>query len=222
MRQDDDIIRALAARLVNGGLYAGVQQRAVRILIEGVDEFARVVLEIDRRRGGDGLGRGNADKGDLYPVELHHLIGGEERLARGEVAEIAADVGVLRQLRQLKHARGAIVKLMVADGGHVVADAVHDLDDRLALRERADGGALQSVAAVRQNNVAAGRLKLLFQRSKPGIANVVVHAAVNVVGIENNKVPRKRRRRGLLGGGGRFGGRGDRRRCRGAGGGEQE
>ena len=74
---------------------------------------------------------------------------------------------------------------MIAGNGSIVLEVVHDVDDVLALGERADHTALNMVARVNE------QIRALVQRCDLGILLVV---AVNIVGVQNGDV--------LLGGGG--------------------
>ena len=85
-------------------------------------------------------------------------------------------------MQELVH---TIVELMIAGNGSIVLEVVHDVDDVLALGERADHAALNMVARVNE------QIRALVQRCDLGILLVV---AVNIVGVQNGDV--------LLGGGG--------------------
>ena len=73
---------------------------------------------------------------------------------------------------------------MVADGGDIVAHVIHHIDDVFALGQRADGIALNRIAAVRQQHGIARLFKGLLVCGKTRIADVVRVAAMDVVGVE--------------------------------------
>ena len=76
----------------------------------------------------------------------------------------------------------AVVKLVVADTGEVIAGEVHELDGSGALGD-ADGGlALDVVAGVEQQDLGAAGLVLGLHSGDLGIG---VNGAVDVVGVQD-------------------------------------
>ena len=185
MAEADDIIGARSLRGVDGLLHRIVEVSAVVALAEAIDVIAVGILEVGRGGLGKGLRRADADERDLHALDLEHLISVEVGLAV-LAGEVGGDVGILRQIlgnvQELIH---AIVELMIAGNGSIVLEVVHDVDDVLALGERADHTALNMVARVNE------QIRALVQRCDLGILLVV---AVNIVGVQNGDV--------LLGGGG--------------------
>ena len=181
----DDIIGARGLGRVDGLLHRIVEVSAVVALAEAIDVIAVGVLEVGGGGLGEGLRRADADKRDLHALDLEDLISVEVGLAV-LAGEVGGDVGILRQIlgnvQELIH---AIVELMVAGNGSIVLEVVHDVDDVLALGERADHAALNMVARVNE------QIRALVQRCDLGILLVV---AVNIVGVQNGDV--------FLGGGG--------------------
>ena len=185
MAEADDIIGARGLGRVDGLLHRIVEVSAVIALAEAIDVVAVGVLEVGRGGLGKGLRRADADERDLHALDFKDLIGVEVGLAV-LAGEVGGDVGILRQIlgnvQELVH---AIVELMVAGNGSIVLEVVHDVDDVLALGERADHAALNMVARVNE------QIRALVQRCDLGILLVVT---VNIVGVQNGDV--------LLGGGG--------------------
>jgi len=84
---------------------------------------------------------------------------------------------------------------MVAEGGVVIADFVHDVDQIFALGQGADHVALHGVAAVDQRNIVVGGLHGFFIGCQTCVADVVVDRAVDVVRVEHDDVVGLRVRR---------------------------
>ena len=80
---------------------------------------------------------------------------------------------------------------MVAGDREIVTDKVHDVDDRFALRQRADRAALAVVACVDEKDFVAFRLKGLLEVCNACIAPAVADAAVHVVREQNDRVARR-------------------------------
>ena len=185
MAEADDIIGARGLGRVDGLLHRIVEVSAVVALAEAIDVIAVGILEVGGGGLGKGLRRADADERDLHALDLEHLISVEVGLAV-LAGEVCGDIGILRQIlgnvQELVH---AIVELMIAGNGSIVLEVVHDVDDVLALGERADHAALNMVARVNE------QIRALVQRCDLGILLVV---AVNIVGVQNGDV--------FLGGGG--------------------
>ena len=179
MAEADDIIGARGLGRIDGLLHRLVEVSAVVALAEAEDVVAIGVLEVGGGGLGEGLRRADADKRDLHALDLEHLISVEVGLAV-LAGEVCGDIGILRQIlgnvQELVH---AIVELMVAGNGSIVLEVVHDVDDVLALGERADHAALNMVARVNE------QIRVLVQRCDLGILLIV---AVNIVGVQNGDV----------------------------------
>ena len=185
MAEADDIIGARGLGRIDGLLHRIVEVSAVVALAEAIDVIAVGILEVGRGGLGKGLRRADADKRDLHALDLEDLISVEVGLAV-LAGEVCGDIGILRQvLGNVQELIHAIVELMVAGNGSIVLEVVHDVDDVLALGERADHAALNMVARIHE------QIRALVQRCDLGILLVV---AVNIVGVQNGDV--------FLGGGG--------------------
>ena len=122
--------------------------------------------------------------------------------------EVGADVRVLRPLGQSEEAVHAVVELVVAGDGDLVARGVHQVDDGFALAERADRLALDGVAVVNEDHVVASGQQGIADLLQTGVAEALVDAAVNVAGEEDDGLAAGLDGSGLFGGslGGLFGG----------------
>ena len=79
---------------------------------------------------------------------------------------------------------------MVARDREIVANLVHNVDDPLAVRKRAEHSALNGVAIVHKCHVvsANGVFHLCFVAGDGGISHTFVVGAVDVVGVEHDDV----------------------------------
>ena len=77
---------------------------------------------------------------------------------------------------------------MVAGHGDFIAGLVHDVGQVFAVRQRADGRALHGVARIDEHDLQAFRAELVGIGDKAGIAEVVVYAAMDVVGMKQDDV----------------------------------
>ncbi|CAN4029425.1 Catabolite control protein, partial [Dysosmobacter welbionis] len=158
--QADDVLAALCLQCVHLIL------RAVEHLIAGQEGHA---LDL----GGVGLGCGlrgvqaeHADLGAVGRGEDHVVLKGHLAVVQ-DIGVHDGEVGVRLQILEVLV---AVVELMVAHAGHVVAGQVHQLHGGGALR-RADGGiALDEVTGVHQQDVGAAGLVGVLQRGHFGIA----------------------------------------------------
>ena len=189
-----DVVGAVLLRGVNGLLHGVVQVLTVVALGEGIDVVAVLVLEVGRRGLHEALRGADADDGDLLAAEgldgigLHTGDGGA--VQSGKVAgQVLILCGRDDGVEQLIH---AVVKLMVAERGIVVAGGIHDLDDGFAVRQGGDGLALDGVAridqqAVRGLEVVAVPGDLLI-RQRGCFAGAAGDVRVNIVGVEDHDV----------------------------------
>ena len=186
MRRGDDIVRALRAGLVRRRLHAGVEGFARVVLTEAVDESPGLVLEVGGRGRGDGLGRADAEDGDLIAACFEHHIGGEDALIRLQRHEVGRYVGEAGAFGQFEEARHAVIELMVARHGRIVAHFVHDARDILALGERAERRALDGVAHVDEQHVLARLFQRRLDAGHARVAKALADAAVYVGGKEEH------------------------------------
>ena len=135
MRRSDDVIRALRAGLVRCRLHAGVEGFARVVLTEAIDKLPGLVLEVGGRGRGDGLGRTDAEDGDLIAAGFERHAGGEDAFARLQRDEVGSHVGERGAFGQLEEARHAVVELVVAGHDRVVTHFIHDAHDVFALGE---------------------------------------------------------------------------------------
>ena len=186
MPQQNDVIRALGTGVIHRALNGGIQVGAVVVLHESVDQAAVFIQEGTRRGGEQHLWRGDAHKGQLYAVKFPDDIGRKQQLSLP--VEVAADVGEVCRLRQVQEALDAVVELVIAGDGDIIAQPVHHMDDRLALGQKAHGFALYGVAVVNQQHVAALALKLVFDSHQPHVPKALVHTAVDVAGEQHHDI----------------------------------
>ncbi|SCJ02825.1 Uncharacterised protein [uncultured Flavonifractor sp.] len=194
--QRHHVVGALCLGRVYRLLHHVIQVLALVALAEAVDIVPRGVLEIGRGGLGEGLRRIDAHVADLHVAVGQHLIAVQHRLPL-QVGEVGAQIGILRLLpRQGQEVVHAVVKLVVARNGQIVAHLVHDLHDVRALGQRPDGAALDGVAGIHQRHVlrAVGRLHGGLIRGHARIADVghlpcvvlgLINAAVYVVGVQD-------------------------------------
>ena len=146
--------------------------------------------------GGVGLGGGlrglQAEDTDLLAIG-----GGEDGVAVEGGGPIILDVG--RQNGEVGLGRDglqigvAVVKLMVAHGGGVIAGGVHQFDGRLALGGADGWVALDIVAGIHQQGVGPGGGVALFCGGELGVPG---DAAVYVIGVQDDDVAGQVLRRG--------------------------
>ena len=182
----DDVVDALRAGRVDGGLDGVVHALAAFVLEEAVDKLAVLILKVLRRGGGQGLGRGHADESDLRAAELTDHIGLEDQFALAvEVAADVVELGLLGQRKELIH---AVVEFVVAGDGDAVAHLVHQIEQGLAFGHGADRLALDVVAVVDEDDVVALGGQIVADLGKAGVAEALVDAAVNVAREEDHHV----------------------------------
>ena len=175
---------------VDGGLDVGVEGGAVCTAGDAVDIVAVFILEVGGGGLGEGFGGGDADQGDLPAAQLEDLVGVEHVFAAHAVllvVEVAGNVGEVRPLDRIHAAFHRVVELVVAERRQVVAGGVHQIHDRLALVHGAEGGALDVVAGVNEDDVVVLRNGLL-QTGDVVIADGLVDVGVNVVRVEDDGV----------------------------------
>ena len=180
--QGDDIVR-LGGGGVDGVLHRGVESLAVRTPGDPIDVVAVLILEVGGSGLGEGLGGGDADEGDLYAAHLEHLVAVQHILtghAVGLVVEVAGHIGEVRSLDGSHAAVHAVVKLVVAQSGQVIARCVHQLGDGGALVHGTVGGALDVVAGVHQQDVLQG----VLVGGHLGVGQILGDVGMDVVGVQ--------------------------------------
>ena len=195
--QRHHVVGALGLGCVYRLLHGVIQILALIALAEAVDVVPLGILEISGGGLGKGLGGVNAHIADLHVAVGQHLVAVQHRLPL-QVGEVGTQIGILRiLLGQGQEVVHAVVKLVVARDGQVVAHLVHDVHDVRTLGQRPDGAALDGVAGVHQRHVlrAVGRLHGGLVRGHARIADIghfacvvlgLVNAAVHVVGVQDH------------------------------------
>ena len=77
---------------------------------------------------------------------------------------------------------------MVAGGGYIVAQLVHDVDDVLALGKGANGVTLNGVAVIYQQDFIACGQQRTLGGGKALVAHAILDAAVGVIGVQDHDV----------------------------------
>ena len=179
--QADDVIAA-------GGLKSG------DLLLGAADERAVGEEGHALDHGGVGLGGGlrggEAKDADGLAAQLIGGAGGE--LGAAVVEHVGGQDVELGGLHHGDEVRVAVVELVVAQGGDVIAGEVHELDGGGALAGADLDGALAEVAGVHQQDGGALGLVLGLQGGYLGVA---VDGAVDVIGVDDDDLA------GGLGGG---------------------
>jgi len=124
---------------------------------------------------------------DAAMAVFRPLVRGKTEVARTQVGKIAGKVFRLLQRIQPEELLHAVVELMVAGDGHVVAHDVHDVDDGLALCHGADGLALDGVAVIDEQDVVVFG-EILLDGVEARVAPALVDAAVHVACEEDEDV----------------------------------
>ena len=173
--QADDVVAAVGFQGVHLGL------GAVEHLLGGQEGDS---LDLVRVGLGGGLRGVKAENADLFAIG-----GGEGGLipqGGGVVIPyVGGQDGEVRFPGQGLQIGVAVVKLVVAGGGHVVAGQVHKLNGGLSLGGAHGGVSLDKVAGIRQQHIGAGRLVGLLQGGDFGI---LADGPVDIVGVQNNDV----------------------------------
>ena len=182
MAQSDDHVGFLGSG-VDGFLNVGIHCFAGG---DAVDVLALLILEVGGGGLGEGLGSGDAHEGDLHAVDLKDLVSVQHALAGHAVSlivEVCGDVGKLGpNVGGVDAAVLAVVKLVVAQSGHVIVGGVHQLNDGFTLIHGAISGALDMVAGIDQKDV----LIAVLESGHLGVGDVLVDVGVDVVGVEDD------------------------------------
>ena len=189
MAYSHHIIRTLSLCRVYSGLNGCVEQFTVRTLAEAVDEVSVFILEIGGRRLGQAFRSGDSHIGNLYAVIVQNLVRGQYGSARSEIQEVAAEIGVIGPLlRKLKEILSSVVKFMISGYGDVIPELIHDVHQKCAVAQSADGAALDCVSCVNQRDAVRAVLSFHFRLigGKTRVADGIVDAAVHIVGVQND------------------------------------
>ena len=77
---------------------------------------------------------------------------------------------------------------MIAEGCKIIADFVHDVDQIGACRQQADWRTLHRVAAVNKRDKVVRLFHVSLVCRDTGKAKTIVHAAVNIIGVQDHNV----------------------------------
>ena len=185
--QSDDVVSLLGGG-VDGLLHGGIEGGAVLAGGDAVDVLAIRILEVGGGGLGEGLRRGDAHEGHLGAVHVEDLVALQHGITGDAVllmVEVAGDVGELGLLDGGQGAGHAVVELVVAQGGDVIARGVHQLNDGLALVHAAVGGALDVVTGIHQQDLLASLLVVLLHGGDGRVAEGFVDVGVDVVGVDH-------------------------------------
>ena len=176
VREADDEVCALRLQVCDLRGRAGIELFAV---LAGEE-----LQPLDELRVGLGLGlrRLEPEEADLHAALFDDGVGIENGLAVG-VEHVGAqdlELGSLHVLRQLGI---AVVELMVADGGHIVAGGVHHGHRVRALMDADVDGALTVVAGVGQDDLGALGLIVCLQGCH---GRIQVDRTVHVVRVQDD------------------------------------
>ena len=130
---------------------------------------------------GGGLRGVQAEEADLHAALLDDGVGAEGGGIL--IIEVGGQDGELGLLFQGLQVGIAIVELMVAGGGQVIAHQIHQLDGGSALGDTDGGLALAEVTGIHHDDVGAGSLEHSLEGGHLGIA---IHGTVDVVGVEDD------------------------------------
>ena len=185
--QSDDVVGLLGGG-VDGLLHGGIKGGAVIARSDAVDVLAIGVLEVSGGGLGEGLRRGDAHEGHLGSVHVEDLVAVQHGVADNAVllmVEVAGNIGETGFLHGSQGSRHAIVELMVAQGGDVIARGVHQLNDGLALVHAAVSGSLDVISGIHQQDLLAGLLVVLLHGGNGCVAEGFVDIGVDIVGVEH-------------------------------------
>ena len=127
----------------------------------------------------------HADKAEFQPVLCFGDVGrGQDRhvvrIVQGDVRADGGKAGLLQVIHQLVIAE---VKLMVAEGDHVIGSGVHHFDGRQALAGADIDVALAEVAGVNQQHIGPAINKQIAQ---PGDVGIAQQLAVDIIGVQDD------------------------------------
>ena len=184
VREADDDVGTLRLEVGNLRGRAGIELAAV---LAGEE-----LQPLDELRVGLGLGLGGlkTEEADLHAALFDDGIGVKDGLSvRAEhVRAQDLELGGLHVLRQL---RIAVVELVVANGGHVVAGGIHHGHRVGALVDADIDGALAVVAGIGQNDLGALRLIVGLQGCH---GCVQIDCTVHVIRVQDDGLSAQRLR----------------------------
>ena len=164
VRQQHNVIGARRACLIHGVLHCRGKRRAGVVLAKAVHACMVVIASPERfrRRRRQRRRRGNPHERHARSAAVGKRIvldGVRSEHKRGHfgalVGEVAAQVRGVRASHQMVELRHPVVELVVSGNHVVVARCVHDVDERLTLRQRAHDVALHGVASIHKRDVPA-------------------------------------------------------------------
>ena len=185
---EDDEIRARVPRAVHGLLDGGAELISCLATIKAVDVIPQRVHKTGRCGGGDSVRRTDTDKGHLCVAVLHHSVRLKDELPRHGVLEVAGDIAALQVFSEVLELAHAVVELMVAGDGDVITHRVHDLDEVAAVGDGPDDRALHRVPCVHQSNVGICLFHFIPVERQSRIPDILIHAAVNIIGVDDHDV----------------------------------
>ena len=192
MAQADDGIGTPELGLVDGFLHRIVQLPAVLAAQDIIDVAALgFVHEVGRGRFGECFRGGHAHKGDPAAAHAEEFDRGQHPEPGAQVDPVAGDVRELCFPEDSLSAGHAVVELMVAGGGQIVARLIHQLDDGGTVVHGAVGRTLDMVTGIHQQDIPAGVLDALFQGGNGGIGRLggfVVDVGMDIVGVEDGHI----------------------------------
>ena len=220
--QGDDVIGTVSLGLVNGGLHIGIQGFAIHAAGDPVDIVAVFILEVFRGGLGEGFRRGDAHKGYFHAVgqRTNHIRRQYEITASAvgiHTIEVAGDIRNAPIVLAIGHSQcalHAVVELMVAQRGHVIAGCGHQTHNGGALIHSAVSGALDMVTGVHQQHIVALFDLVLLQGRDVGIgqsiglcqvavfilSRVIVDVGMYIVGVDDLDGLSRGGSRGLIAG----------------------
>ena len=183
----DDILGPLGTGLVDILLDDAIKSLRV-VTIKIVGELIPF-LEIGRSGLGDALRSGNANETHLEGVIGRDLVGlhvSEQVSLASRVLDITGQILAIGLADQLGKTVHAIVELMVADGGIVISDLVHDFHRVLALGNGPHRLALDGIAIIHQDHIRCFFQHLLFQGHQRLVPERGTNRAVHIVGVQHH------------------------------------
>ena len=189
MAQADDIIRTKGLCLIDGFLDGIVQLGTVVAAEDIVDVTGLLgVHEVGRSGLGKGFRCGNAHKGHKGTLDIEKLDAGQDPQTAAQVDPVAGNVRKIRFLEDHFCAVHAVVKLMVARRGQIIACLIHQPDDGGAIVHGAVCRALDMVASIHQQHILALLLIALLEGCDGSIGQLwgfVVDVSMDIVGIKD-------------------------------------
>ena len=146
--EKNDVVNPFRGHVIHGFLHSGVKLLTGFVSQEVAVELAFVVPEVLRVGGPERFRGGYTDKADLSAADFLDQIGRED--LDPVPKKIAADIGEIGLGDQFQQVVHAVVEVMVAGNGHVVAHGIHDGQDRFPGCQRSGSFPLIVVPVVHQ------------------------------------------------------------------------